>query len=120
PTAPTQNDERRPPADPHPSQPRAPPPASPPPPLAPDLHTEVEKHPRVEEPLELLAGGSPDAFDHLAAAADDDRLLRLALDDDGAVQLENSLRAVRLLEPIDQDGARKRYFLARQLQQLLA
>src|SRR3954452_9547960 len=56
------------------------------PPLGPDANVQVEKHLCVEELLEILARRDADAFDHLAATAHDDRLLRLALDDDGAVQ----------------------------------
>src|SRR5205807_2472279 len=48
------------------------------------------------------------------------RLLRLALDDDAAVQVERAVLPLRLLEPIDDDGARERNLVARQLQQLLA
>src|SRR5919204_4345644 len=41
-----------------------------------DLDTQVQKNLGVEEPFEILAGLGADALDHLAAAADDDRLLR--------------------------------------------
>ena len=42
------------------------------------LHVQIEVGPLGE----LLAHGDPDRFEHFAALADDDRLLRVALDDD--------------------------------------
>src|SRR6185295_14140260 len=47
------------------------------PPLRLDPDVQIEEDARVEELLEVLAGGDADPLDHVAAAADDDRLLRL-------------------------------------------
>ena len=58
--------------------------------LHPDV--QVEKHPRPEEPLELLSRRRADALDHVAALADHDRLLRLAIHDDRAVQPQQPAR----------------------------
>ena len=52
--------------------------------------------------------------------ADDDRLLRLAVDDDRAVQPQQPARRSRLLEPVDDHRARERDLGVRELQQLLA
>ena len=61
----------------------------------------------LEEPLELLARGRADPLDHLAGAPDDDRLLRLALDEDRAVEPHDPL-LVRLLELVDHHRGRER------------
>ena len=89
-------------------------------PVGADLDAQIEEHPRVEEAFELDSG-APDAdgLDHRAAPADDDRLLRFALDQDGAVQAEQPLR-VRLFEPIDDDRGRERQLRVRVPQHLLA
>src|SRR3954463_15682697 len=85
-----------------------------------DAHMEVEEHPGVEKLFQVFAGGDANPLDHLSAPADDNRLLRLALDDDGAIQLEDPAPAFRLLESIDHHRARKGNFGVGQLQQLLA
>src|SRR4029079_19612956 len=88
-------------------------------PLGLDPHVAIEKHPGVEEAFEVLARGGADFLDHLAAAADDDRLLRLAIDDDRAVQPQNRLRPRRLLEAGDDQRARERELGVRELEQFL-
>ena len=90
-------------------------------PLGLHADVEIEKHLVVEEPLELLARGRADPLDHVAALADHDRLLRLAVDHDRAVQPQDAGSApLRLLEPVDDDGARERNLGVRELQQLFA
>src|SRR4051812_1921300 len=93
-------------------------------PVALDAHVKVEEDARSKELLEIDACGTANTLDHLAAAADDDPLLRVALDDDAAIELENpGLRpcfAGRLLETVHHHGARERDLRARELQQLLA
>src|SRR3984893_4698469 len=85
-------------------------------------HVQVEEHAGAEESLELLARRRPDPLDHVAAPADHDRLLRLAVDDDRAIQPEDGLRGIgplgNLLEAIDDDRARKRDLGVRELEQL--
>src|SRR2546428_9608032 len=84
-------------------------------------HVQIQKHLRAEEALQLFARGGPDLFDHLAGPSDHDRLLRLAINDDRAVEAQDSLAALhRLLEAIDDHGARERNLSVRELQQLLA
>src|SRR5262249_4987719 len=74
------------------------------------LHADVEiqEHPRVEKTLQILPRRRSDALDHLAASSDHDRLVRLAVDDDRAVQLEQPAVTVGLFEAIDDHGARER------------
>src|SRR5580693_1071791 len=82
---------------------------------------EVQEHAGAEEALEILSGRGPDALDHLSPAPDHDRLLRLPVHDDGAVQLEKAFFACRgVLEAVDDDGARKRDLRMRELQEFLA
>ena len=52
------------------------------------LHVKLQIHARVEEPLKVHSRGGADALDHLAAPADDDGLLRLPINQDGAVNAE--------------------------------
>ena len=82
-------------------------------------YAQIEKHARVEEALELVARRGADRLDHRAALPDDDRLLRFALDEDGAVQAQQAL-LVGLLEAVDDDRRRKRQLRVRVLQHLLA
>src|SRR5947208_17089040 len=74
---------------------------------------------RSEEALEIFARGDADALHHAPALANHDRLLRLAIDEDRAVQAQERTGGGRLFEPIDRDRARKRDFRPRELQQLL-
>src|SRR5262245_20769167 len=85
----------------------------------------IEKDADPEEPLKFLTGSRTDPLDHLPAFAEDDRLLRFTIDDDGAIQPQNWWRRGcgafdRLLEPIDDDGAGERDLGMRELQQLFA
>src|SRR5262245_16317976 len=89
------------------------------PPLGFDADMKIEKHLRIEELLEILARRDADPLDHLAAPADDDRLLRLTLDDDGAVQFQRTVLPFRLLEPVDHHRARERNLGMCELKQLL-
>src|SRR3954452_22409519 len=82
-------------------------------------NVQVEENARAEDRLQLDARLGADPFDHLAALADDDRLLRLALDDDGRVDLDEVLLFV-LFPTVDRDGRRVRQFLGGMRQQLLA
>ena len=75
---------------------------------------------RSEEALEIFARGDADALHHAPALANHDRLLRLAIDEDRAVQAEQRIRGCRFFEPIDHDRARKWDFRPRELQQFLA
>src|SRR3954471_2233498 len=86
------------------------------------LHADVQVEEDMgrEEPLQLLARGGTDLLDHVAVASDHDRLLRFPLDDDAAVQAQDPLVAFRFLEPLHDDGARKRKLRVRELQHLLA
>src|SRR5882724_6594783 len=52
---------------------------------------EIEIDLRVEELFEVLAGRDADALDQIATLPDHDRLLRLALDHDGAIQREDAV-----------------------------
>ena len=81
---------------------------------------QVQEHPRREEPLQLLSRRRADPLDHAAALSDHDGLLRLALDDNRAVEPQHAVRAQGLLEEIDDDGARERQLGVREGQQLLA
>src|SRR5688572_23685809 len=76
-------------------------------PLRFELDPEVQEDLGVEEPFELFACGGADALDEVAAAANDDRLLRFPLHQDGAVQPQEPAVA-DLLEAIDQNSRRKR------------
>src|SRR5687767_4232433 len=67
------------------------------------LDVQVEKHFGVEEGLELLSGRGADRFDLRAALADDDRLLRLPLDENGAIQPHQAFR-IGLFKFVDDDG----------------
>ena len=60
---------------------------------------QIEEHLGLEEPLELLAGRGADRLDRRAALADQDRLLGLPFDQDRAVQPQQPLRALGLLDP---------------------
>ena len=61
-----------------------------------------------------------DPLDHVAALADDDRLLRFPIDQIVQWMRSRILRSARLLEAIDDHRARKRDLGVRELQQLLA
>src|SRR3954468_13955161 len=56
---------------------------------------QVEKDLGVEKLFQVFARRDADPLDHLAAAADDDGLLRLALDDDRAVEVERAVLPLR-------------------------
>src|SRR6185436_4303145 len=86
------------------------------------LHADVkvEEDAGAEEPFEVLSSGGADPLDHLAATAQHDGLLRLTIDHDRAIELEEAPRALRLLEAIHHHCARKRDLRMRELQQLLA
>src|SRR5215831_12865533 len=71
--------------------------------LHPDM--QVQKHLRREEPLEFLPRRGPDLLDHRTGPADDNRLLRLPIDHNGAEQAEDAVRFGGLLEPVDHDCA---------------
>src|SRR5213594_544287 len=74
-------------------------------PLRLDGHPQIDEHVRPEEALEVFARRRADALDHLAAAADHDRLLRLALDEDRAIELEQRTGRPWLFEAVDEDRA---------------
>src|SRR3989442_13696320 len=76
-----------------------------------DPHVETEIHASPEELLELLARRRADAFDHVTALADHDRLVRFAIDHDRAIQPQKpfpALRSLRLFEALHNHGARER------------
>src|SRR6266540_3951892 len=89
-------------------------------PIGSHLHSQIEKDLRIEKPLELLARGSANGFDHRAALAHHDWLLRFALDDNRAVQTQEPAGHRRLLETIDEDSRRERELRTCVLQHLLA
>src|SRR6187401_498332 len=72
-------------------------------PLRLHLDVQVEIDPALEFALHLGAGGGADGLDHRAAAADDDRLLRLPIDQDRAEDLRDST-LVALVELVHHDG----------------
>ena len=63
------------------------------PPVGIHLDAEIEEYLRLEEPFEILPRLGADALDHLAATADDDRLLGLLLDPDRAVDAQQRSRS---------------------------
>src|SRR4051812_38362362 len=96
-------------------------------PVLSNLHVEIEEYARVEKGLELLARRRPDGLDHRAALADEDRLLRFALDQDRAIQAHQPLatgfersRRTRLFELVDDNGRGEREFVVGLLEDLLA
>src|SRR5689334_7031041 len=68
-------------------------------------HLQVDEHFHPEEALEILPRRRADPLDHVAAAANHDGLLRFALHDNGAIQPQNRVRLMRLLEAVDDDRA---------------
>src|ERR1700693_5856903 len=56
-------------------------------------HLQIEIDPGSEKAFQILPRRRPDALDHVAAAAHDDRLLRLPVDHERAVEAENRLLA---------------------------
>src|SRR5439155_13943175 len=65
-------------------------------------HMKIQVDTRPEKTFELATCSRPDLLDHPAALADDNRLLRFAVDDDGAKQAEQSFASLPFfLEPID-------------------
>ena len=57
-----------------------------------DFDAQIQEDLRLEECLQVLPRFGPNPLDHLAAAADDDRLLRLVFHQDGAVHPQNPFR----------------------------
>ena len=80
---------------------------------------QVEEHARVEEPFELLARGGADLLDARPGAADQDRFLALAIDQDGAEESHQAL-GVGFLELVDDHRGGERQLVACLLQYLLA
>ena len=74
-----------------------------------DLHAEVQEHARAQERLHLHARGGPDRLQRLAAVADQDALLRVALHDQRRVDLREVALAFHL---VDDHGDRMRHLLA--------
>src|SRR5262245_57106537 len=68
------------------------------PPFGLDADVEVQEHAGGKKAFELLAGGDAYLLDHFAALTDDDRLLRLPIDHDGAVETQERLAALDFLE----------------------
>src|SRR5205809_2390537 len=66
---------------------------------------EIEENARAERGFELLPRIGADALDHVAALADHDRLLRVALDEDRRVNLDEILLFV-FFPAVDVDGGR--------------
>src|SRR5437763_15390090 len=88
--------------------------------LAPALvygHVQVEEDLDAQRRFELLTRFRSDLLRHRALLADDDRLLRLALDDDGRVYLDQLLV---FFPPVDGHGGRVRQLLLRVREELLA
>src|SRR5437870_3764997 len=83
-------------------------------------NVEIEEHLQLEEALQLLPRRRPDLLDHVAAFADHDRLLRLAIDDDRAVEAQETARRLRLLKSVDDHRARERNLGMREAEDLLA
>src|SRR5690606_32650514 len=81
------------------------------------LDEQLEEHLRAEKPLEVLARFAGDPLDALAAGADHDRTLRLAVDDDRRV---DASKPRQLLVALDLDRARVRQLVAELAEQLLA
>src|SRR5689334_8515442 len=93
-------------------------------PLGSDANVQIQIDVRTEEPFQFFPRRDADLLDHGAASPDDDRLLRFAIHDDGAIQpqqpfpaapalphigallVPSALLARVLVEPIDDDGAR--------------
>src|SRR5262245_55555642 len=65
------------------------------------LDVQIEEHARLEVRFERHPRRRSDLLDHLAALADDDALLRFALHQDRAIELEE--RPLALIEAIDDD-----------------
>src|SRR6267154_3757253 len=86
------------------------------------LHADVQiqKYLQIEEALQLLPRGRADLLDHVPALPDDDRLLRLALDDNRAVEAQEAAWRFRFLEPVDDNRARKWNLGVREAEDLLA
>src|SRR3954454_21965626 len=82
-------------------------------------NVQVEENARAEDRLQFYARLGADPFDHLAALADDDWLLRLTLHDDRRVDLDEVLGLV-LFPAIDGHGRRVRQLLGGMCQQFLA
>src|SRR5262245_57774360 len=83
------------------------------------LHADEEMQPDVasEQAFDVAPRFHADLFQRLAALADDDRLLRLALDVDHAVDFGRSLHLLPHLGP---DGGCEGKLLRREFQNLLA
>ena len=58
------------------------------PPLGLHFHVEIEEHLLLEVLLEPETRRGPDVLDHRTRLTDDDRLLRFALDEDRAIELQ--------------------------------
>ena len=86
-------------------------------PAAPDLHPQLEKDLRVEQVLELVARLGADPLQPLAAAADDHRLVRVALDDD---RRGDAAQPPFLLVLVDDDRRGVGQLVAGEPEQLLA
>src|SRR5690606_41912489 len=81
------------------------------------LDEELQIDRAAEQLLEVQAGIGRDALDALAARADHDRLLAVAIDEDRRV---DAAQLRRLLEALDLDGAGVRQLVAELAKQLLA
>ena len=73
-------------------------------PIGADLHEEPELHAAPQELLDLLPGGHADGFERLAPVSDDDGLLAVSLDQDGAVDRHLASLLLRFVEGFDEDA----------------
>src|SRR6266511_1066283 len=89
------------------------------PPVPADRHRELEEDLDPEERLELSARGGTDPLEHAAAAADDNGLLGLLLDEDHRPDVE-AFGPRPLHQLLDAHGGSVRDFLVGQLEDLLA
>src|SRR5437870_7884047 len=88
-------------------------------PRTPHLHGEPQEHLNTEEGLQLAPGVRPDPLEHGAAAADQDALLGVPLDEDRRPDVE-AFGPGPLRETLDAHRDRVRHFLVRQVEDLLA